>query len=109
MSASKDEREERIEQLVSKTEAHAQMMADRLTELSEQSTRSILRMESSAEQMLSVAAQQQQNFELLLTELRRQSLEINAIWGEARGLQTENRRILAKILNGEQGDSAAEG
>jgi septal ring factor EnvC (AmiA/AmiB activator) len=77
-----------------------------LTDLSERNTRDISSLGQSVVRLTNVAQQHQQNFEVILTELQRQSLEIREIQVEVReiqvevrGLQTENRRILDQLIN----------
>lgn len=82
-----------------------------LTDLSERNTRDISSLGQSVTRLTNVAEQHQQNFEVILTELQRQSLEmreihveVREIQIEVRGLQTENRRILDQLIdqNGDQ-------
>ena len=77
-----------------------------LSDISEKNTRDISSLGQSVTRLTNVAEQHQQNFEALLTELQRQSLEmreiqveVREIQVEVRGLQTENRRILDQLIN----------
>jgi phage-related protein len=90
-----------------------------LADLSERNTRDISSLGQSVTRLTNVAEQHQQNFEVILTELQRQSLEmremqsdvreiqveVREIQVEVRGLQTENRRILDQLIN--RGDNQA--
>jgi phage-related protein len=91
-----------------------------LSDLSERNTRDISSLGQSVVRLTNIAEQHQQNFEVILTELQRHSLEmremqsniremqsdvreiqveVREIQVEVRGLQTENRRILDQLIN----------
>jgi ABC-type transporter Mla subunit MlaD len=63
-----------------------------LSDVAERNTRDISELKSSADGLLNVAQIHQQNFEIVITEIREMQAEV-------RGLQTENRRILDQLIN----------
>ena len=73
---------------------------DRIEAIVESNSQQIAELRSAVNSLVAIAAQHQQNFEVLVTEIRNMSIEI-------RGLQTENRRIL-DYLFGQQENGEAE-
>jgi methyl-accepting chemotaxis protein len=68
-----------------------------LTDLTEQNTRSILRIEQTVERLAEVVEIHQQNMEMVIGR-------IDEMQSEVRGLQTENRRILDQLINRDNGN-----
>lgn len=78
--------DQRLEQLVAITEQHAQQIAAQTQQISD--------LRSAVSSLVETANQHQQNFEVLVAEIR-------DIKQEIRGFQTENRRILDHLFGQE--------
>ncbi|WP_404789397.1 hypothetical protein [Altericista sp. CCNU0014] len=76
-----------------------------LAEVSERNTCDISDLTSSVESLANIAQINQQNFEVIFTELQRQSADIREMQAEVRGLQAENCRILDRLINRNGEDS----
>jgi spore coat protein CotH len=82
-----------------------------LTDLTEQNTHSITRLENNVDRLLNISTQHQQSievhqqrFDAVINELQRQGEDIREMQSEVKGLQTENRRILDQLINREGGE-----
>jgi ABC-type transporter Mla subunit MlaD len=85
--------DERLDRLASVVEAHDRQiernsqLIERNSQLIEQNSKQILDLRSSIASLVRVVGQHQDNFEIMLAEIR--------------GLRTENRRIIDQLFNRE--------
>ncbi len=70
-----------------------------VTDLSEQNTRDISRLESSIERLANIAEVHQQTLDLHQQNFNAVIGEMREMQAEVRGLQTEDRRILDQLIN----------